>query len=92
VTIETGRLPLRPPSHADAGFIPEDGGVRRALERVLAITSLDNLPSIRLLGKLGFADEGTIRPSEEKLRLFVRQSRAAETLTAPGGGAGCDPS
>jgi RimJ/RimL family protein N-acetyltransferase len=44
------------------------------LERVAAITSLDNEASMALLAKLGFRLESTARPSEkeEEVRLFVR--------------------
>jgi len=42
------------------------------LKRVLAITSLDNESSIRLLGKLGFKYEGLTRlpNSTEEIKLF----------------------
>lgn len=42
-----------------------------ALGRILAITSLDNEPSIRLLGKLGFRFERLIPMGSETLRLFA---------------------
>lgn len=69
-------------------FLPEYGGAGYALEatgavmaharsvlrvrRVLAIVNPDNAPSIRLLGKLGFADEGMLRPpgADRDVRLF----------------------
>jgi len=38
--------------------------------KVLAITSLTNDASVRLLEKLGFTDDGVIEPQGEKLRLF----------------------
>lgn len=43
------------------------------LERVFAVTSPDNAASIRLLGKLGFRPDGSIRPpgDAEKLVLHV---------------------
>ena len=42
------------------------------LKRVLAITTLDNESSIRLLRKLGFKDDGLIilPDATEELRLF----------------------
>ncbi len=39
--------------------------------RILAITSKDNEPSMRLLGKLGFRFDGMILMGAEQLRLFV---------------------
>jgi RimJ/RimL family protein N-acetyltransferase len=41
------------------------------LGRILAITTRDNEPSIRLLGKLGFRFERMIAFDAEQLRLFV---------------------
>lgn len=42
------------------------------LDRIVAITSLDNDRSIALLGKLGFRFEKTIRmPNDEEVRLFA---------------------
>ena len=41
------------------------------LERILAITTCDNEPSIRLLGRLGFRFDGVIAIGSEELRLFV---------------------
>jgi ribosomal-protein-alanine N-acetyltransferase len=75
-----------------AAAVLEDARSSRGLERVLAITSLDNVPSIRLLGRLGFLDEGTIRLPEEELRLFAWHAHPGRTETATGGGAVCDPS
>jgi ribosomal-protein-alanine N-acetyltransferase len=46
------------------------GQERLGFTDVLAITSPDNDASIRLLEKLGFTDEGIIKPQGEKLRLF----------------------
>ena len=45
------------------------------LGRILAITSVDNEPSIRLLGKLGFQFEQMIRLGEDttELRLFASE-------------------
>jgi RimJ/RimL family protein N-acetyltransferase len=42
------------------------------LRRIVAITSLDNNASIKLLERLGMAFEGLITPSEElgEVRLF----------------------
>jgi [ribosomal protein S5]-alanine N-acetyltransferase len=42
-----------------------------ALRRILAITSVDNDPSIRLLGKLGFRSEGLVTMGNETLRMFA---------------------
>ncbi len=39
--------------------------------RILAITSMDNEPSIRLLGKLGFRFDELVRMGGEELRLFA---------------------
>ena len=39
--------------------------------RILAITNLDNEPSMRLLGKLGFRFDKMITMGTEELRLFV---------------------
>jgi RimJ/RimL family protein N-acetyltransferase len=41
------------------------------LGRIVAITTVDNEPSIRLLGKLGFRFERMIRMGDEELRLFA---------------------
>ena len=41
------------------------------LGRIVAITTKDNEPSIRLLGKLGFRFDGLIKFGEEELRHFV---------------------
>jgi [ribosomal protein S5]-alanine N-acetyltransferase len=43
------------------------------LGRILAITTQDNEPSIRLLGKLGFRFERLIAFGSEELRLFVSE-------------------
>lgn len=45
------------------------------LGRILAITSIDNDPSIRLLGKLGFRFEGMTRLGDDpkELRLFASE-------------------
>jgi len=44
------------------------------LRRILAITTVDNEPSMRLLGKLGFRPEGLVNLGGEDLRLFVRET------------------
>jgi RimJ/RimL family protein N-acetyltransferase len=41
------------------------------LGRIVAITTVDNEPSIRLLGKLGFRFERMVRMGDEELRLFA---------------------
>jgi RimJ/RimL family protein N-acetyltransferase len=43
------------------------------LGRILAITSQDNAPSIRLLGKLGFRFDRLLALGGEELRLFVSE-------------------
>ena len=43
------------------------------LGRILAITTVDNEPSMRLLGKLGFRPEGIVNLGGEDLRLFVSE-------------------
>ena len=40
---------------------------------IVAITTVDNAPSIRLLGKLGFRFERMIRMGDEELRLFASE-------------------
>ncbi len=68
-------------------FFPEHGSQGYALEsaqavmkharetlglgRIVAITTKDNEPSIRLLGKLGFRFDGLIKFGAEELRHFV---------------------
>lgn len=44
-----------------------------ALGRILAITTVDNDPSIRLLGKLGFRFEGLVTMGTETLRMFASE-------------------
>lgn len=47
------------------------------LRRIVAITSLDNHDSMKLLGKIGFKEEAVIRLSEggEEVRLFAADGR-----------------
>ena len=45
----------------------------QSLGRILAITSKDNDPSMRLLGKLGFQFDRMIEMGNEELRLFVSE-------------------
>ena len=54
------------------------GRERFGLTRVLAIVTPSNLPSLRLLASLGFADEGTVRmpPDDETLRLLAWHAEA----------------
>jgi [ribosomal protein S5]-alanine N-acetyltransferase len=56
-----------------ASAVLNDARERLKLERILAITSLDNDASIDLLQRLGFGFEGVIRlaPDREQLRLFA---------------------
>jgi RimJ/RimL family protein N-acetyltransferase len=64
-----------------ASAVIEYGRAAHGLMRVVAITSLDNPPSISLLEKLGFAFERTIRLTEdgEELRLFGLSTAPKET-------------
>ena len=70
------------PAHWSRGFALESASavMRHAREtlglgRVVAITSIDNEPSIRLLGKLGFRFEGMIRFGDDgsQVRLFASE-------------------
>ena len=56
-----------------ATAVLQDARDRLRLERILAITSLDNDASIKLLERLGFNFERVIRlaPDREEVRLFV---------------------
>jgi RimJ/RimL family protein N-acetyltransferase len=56
-----------------AGAVLKDARERLGLERILAITSLDNEASIKLLQRLGFKFEKVVRlsPDGEQVRLFV---------------------
>jgi RimJ/RimL family protein N-acetyltransferase len=56
-----------------AAAVLQDARDRLKLQRVLAITSLDNDASIKLLERLGFKFERVIRlaPDREEVRLFV---------------------
>lgn len=56
-------------AHAVMGHAREALG----LGRILAITTKDNEPSIRLLGKLGFRFDRLIPLGAEELRLFVSE-------------------
>lgn len=58
-----------------AGAVMHDARHRLGLGRILAITSPDNEPSIRLLGKLGFRFERMMRLAEDagEVRLFVSE-------------------
>ena len=68
------------PEHWSQGYAIESarGVLRHArgtlgLGRIVAITTNDNEPSIRLLGKLGFQFERMIRMGDEELRLFASE-------------------
>jgi ribosomal-protein-alanine N-acetyltransferase len=68
------------PQHWSQGYALEsaravmrDARERLRLGRILAITSQDNEPSMRLLGKLGFRFERMIAMGAEELRLFVSE-------------------
>jgi RimJ/RimL family protein N-acetyltransferase len=56
-----------------ASAVLHDARERLGLERVLAITSLDNEPSIKLLERLGFRFERVVKLSAEgeQVKLFV---------------------
>ena len=58
-----------------ATAVMHDARDRLGLKRVVAITSLDNQSSIRVLEKIGFRYEGLIKlpGSEEQIKLFVRE-------------------
>lgn len=58
-----------------ADAVMRDARERLHLGRILAITSPDNEPSIRLLGKLGFRFERMMRLAEDagEVRLFVNE-------------------
>jgi RimJ/RimL family protein N-acetyltransferase len=66
-----------------AAAVIEYGRTVHRLARVVAITSLDNPPSISLLEKLGFRFERTIRMTSdgEELRLFGLNTNAPQTET-----------
>lgn len=57
-----------------ASAVLEEARERFGLKRILAITSLDNDASIKLLQRLGFRFEGVIRLSQnrEQVKLFAR--------------------
>ena len=68
------------PEHGSQGYAFESAQavMKHAREtlglgRIVAITSKDNEPSIRLLGKLGFRFDGLIKFGEEELRHFVSE-------------------
>ena len=68
------------PEHVSQGYAFESAQavMKHAREtlglgRIVAITSKDNDPSIRLLGKLGFRFDGLIKFGEEELRHFVSE-------------------
>ena len=72
------------PSYWNKGFafeaaaaVLQDAHERLRLERILAITSLDNEASIKLLQRLGFSFEGIVRLSKdgEQVKLFARDYR-----------------
>lgn len=62
-------------AHEAAGAVMQQVRTRLGLGRILAITSIDNDPSIRLLGKLGFHFERMIRLGDDasELRLFASE-------------------
>ena len=70
-------------AYESAAATLEYGRTTHALSRIVAITSLDNPPSIALLEKLGFRFERTIRMTDrgEDVRLFGLSTTAPETET-----------
>lgn len=62
-------------AHEAAAAVMTHARASAGVGRVLAITSVDNDPSIRLLGKLGFRFERMVRLGEDttELRLFVSE-------------------
>jgi RimJ/RimL family protein N-acetyltransferase len=60
-----------------ATTILADASERLHLERVLAITSLDNQSSITLLERLGFSFDKVIKISQEPLKLFTKRIDSA---------------
>lgn len=61
-----------------AAAVLQDARERLSLERILAITSLDNDASIKLLERLGFSFERVIQLSDggEQVKLFARDYRS----------------
>ena len=68
-------------AYESAAATLEYGRTAHGLSRIVAITSLDNPPSISLLEKLGFRFERTIRMTDggEELRLFGLSTTAPST-------------
>ena len=62
-------------AHEAASVVMRQARGALGVGRILAITSVDNEPSIRLLGKLGFQFEQMIRLGEDttELRLFASE-------------------
>jgi ribosomal-protein-alanine N-acetyltransferase len=62
-------------AHEAAAAVMTHARASAGVGRVLAITSVDNDPSIRLLGKLGFRFERMVRLGEDttELRLFASE-------------------
>ncbi|HEU5131487.1 MAG TPA: GNAT family N-acetyltransferase [Pyrinomonadaceae bacterium] len=63
-----------------ASSVLQDAVQRLKLERIVAITSLDNDASIGLLQRLGFSFEKIVQmsPEGEQLKLFASESLAAD--------------
>ena len=63
-----------------AAAVLQDAVQRLKLERIVAITSLDNDASIGLLQRLGFSFEKIVQmsPEGEQLKLFASESLAAD--------------
>ena len=56
-----------------AQAVLQDARRSLGIGRILAITSMDNEPSMRLLGKLGFDFDRLVSMGGENLRLFVSE-------------------
>jgi RimJ/RimL family protein N-acetyltransferase len=61
-----------------AASVRADAHLRLGIDRLLAIVNPDNAPSLRLLEKLGFAREGTIRLPGEGADLSLFAAHASE--------------
>lgn len=55
-----------------ATAVLSDARERLHLERILAITSIDNESSITLLERLGFSFDRVIQPAQDPLKLFIK--------------------
>ena len=60
-------------AHESASAVMRHARAVLRLGRILAITTRDNEPSMRLLGKLGFRFDRMMQVGSEELRLFVSE-------------------